>query len=43
MINKLQISNAINNKSIDELRHNIGLLESKIKQSSTKKKVQKAQ
>lgn len=38
MISKLQISNSINNKNIDELRYNIGLLESKIKQRSTKKK-----
>ena len=38
MISKLQISNDIIVKNIDELRCNIGSLESKIKQPSTKKK-----
>ena len=38
MISELQISNDFNVKNIEELRHNIGSLESKIKQSSTKKK-----
>ena len=43
MISKLQISNDINVKNIEELRYNIGSLECKIKQSSTKKKAQKVQ
>lgn len=38
MISELQTNNDIIAKNIDELRYNIGLLESKIKQSSTKKK-----
>ena len=37
MINELQTNNDIIVKNIDELRYNIGLLESKIKQPSTKK------
>lgn len=43
LISELQISNDINVKNIEELRCNIGSLESKIKQPSTKKKVQKVQ
>lgn len=38
MISELQTNNDIIAKNIDELRYNIGLLESKIKQPSTKKK-----
>ena len=38
MISELQANNDAIVKNIDELRYNIGSLESKIKQSSTKKK-----
>ena len=43
MISELQANNDAIVKNIDELRCNIGSLESKIKQSSAKKKAQKAQ
>ena len=43
MISELQANNDAIVKNIDELRCNIGSLESKIKQSSAKKKAQKVQ